>query len=113
MRYILPFLLLATPAVAADLATGDAIRAAISGNTVTGSMAASGGYGEYYAADGSIRAADYKGKWAVKGDKMCFAYGQEPEVCWSVVIEGTQVVWMSDSGEEGRGSIKPGNPGGW
>jgi len=49
----------------------------------------------------------------VKGDKMCFTYGQDPEVCWSVVISGAQVVWMSEAGEEGHGRIKPGNPGGW
>ncbi|GLS85677.1 hypothetical protein GCM10010873_06500 [Cypionkella aquatica] len=113
MRYILPLLLLASPAVAADLATGDAIRAAISGNTVSGSMSASGAYGEFYAADGTIRAADYTGTWAVKGDKMCFTYGQDPENCWSVAITGSHVVWMSETGEEGHGSIKPGNPGGW
>ena len=104
---------LATPAFSADLATGDAIRAAISGNTVSGSMSASGAYGEYYAADGTIHAADYTGKWAVKDNKMCFAYGQDPENCWHVIIEGAQVIWMSEAGEEGRGSIKPGNPGGW
>ena len=113
MRYILPLLLLATPAVAADLATGDAIRAALVGNTVTGSMAASGAYAEFYAPDGSLHAADYTGAWAVKGNKMCFTYGQDPEVCWSVVISGAQVVWMSEAGEEGHGRIKPGNPGGW
>ncbi|MDB5657480.1 MAG: hypothetical protein JWS10_95 [Cypionkella sp.] len=113
MRYILPFLLLATPAGAADLATGDAIRSALVGNTVTGSMSASGAYAEFYAPDGSLHAADYTGKWAVKGDKMCFAYGQDPENCWSVVIDGAHVVWMSEAGEEGHGSIKPGNPGGW
>lgn len=113
MRYILPLLLLSTPVQAADLATGDAIRAALAGNTVTGSMSASGGYAEFYAADGSIHAADYTGKWAVKGDKMCFAYGQDPEVCWAVAIEGAKVTWMSEAGEEGHGSIKPGNPGGW
>ena len=113
MRYILPLLLLATPALAADLANGDAIRAALVGNTVTGSMAASGAYAEFYAPDGSLHAADYTGSWAVKGDKMCFAYGQDPENCWSVTISGNRVVWSSDAGEEGSGTIKKGNPGGW
>lgn len=112
LRFI-PLFLLALPAYAADLAGGEAIRAALEGNTVEGSMAASGGYAEYYAPDGTIHAADYAGSWAVKGDKMCFAYGNDPENCWSVVIAGNKVVWMSEAGEEGQGTIKKGNPGGW
>ena len=69
-----PFaLILALPAVAQDLATTDAIKAAISGNTVQGSMTSSGAYTEYYAADGVIKGADYTGAWTVDGDKMCFA----------------------------------------
>jgi hypothetical protein len=113
VRYILPIILCAGPAFAGELASGDAIRAAMAGNTVEGSMAASGGYAEFYAPDGSIRAADYAGTWAVKGNKMCFAYGQDPESCWSAEINGASVVWIGDAGEEGRGAIKPGNPGGW
>lgn len=113
MRIFLPLLLLAQPAFAGELATADMIRAALVGNTVEGSMAASGGYAEYYAADGSLRAADYSGRWAVKGDKMCFTYGEDPELCWSVSISGDRIVWIGEAGEEGSGRIRPGNPGGW
>ena len=114
MRMFLPLLLLAQPAFGGELATADMIRGALVGNTVEGSMIASGGYAEFYAADGSLRAADYSGRWAVKGDKMCFTYGADPELCWSVTITGNRVVWLGDAGEEeGQGTIKPGNPSGW
>lgn len=113
MRFLLPLLLLGAPAFAGDLASGGAIKAALAGNTVEGSMAASGAFAEYYAPDGSIRAAEYSGVWSVKGDKMCFAYGQDPENCWSVKISGSSVEWIGEAGAEGRGKIKPGNPGGW
>ena len=46
---------IAGPALAQDAASGDAIKAAITGNTVQGSMLASGVYTEFYAADGTIR----------------------------------------------------------
>lgn len=36
-------------------------------------------------------------------------YGQDPEVCWSVVISGAQVVWMSEAGEEAMAVSRPGN----
>lgn len=113
LRYCLPVLVLATPVAAADLAKADAIRAALVGNTVTGSMIASGAYAEYYAPDGTLRAADYAGHWALKGDRMCFRYGQDPELCWGVVLSGGHVAWIGENGEEGQGVIKPGNPAGW
>jgi hypothetical protein len=106
-------LLMALPAMAQSHASADAIRAALIGNTVTGNMLASGGYAEFYAPDGSIRAADYTGKWAIKGDRMCFDYGDAAETCFSVALSGASVVWLGDGGEEGAGQIKPGNAGGW
>ena len=85
--------LFALPAIAEDL-TGDAIRGAIIGNTVQGSMNASGGYAEYYAPDGAIKAADYAGAWEVKGNEMCFTYGADPALCATVRLDGDQVVWV-------------------
>ena len=113
LRHILPLMFLAAPVSAADLADAGAIRAALAGNTVVGNMLASGSFAEFYAPDGAIHAADYTGNWAVKGNKMCFAYGGEAETCFGVAISGSQVVWMGDGGEEGSGSIKSGNPNGW
>jgi hypothetical protein len=98
---------------AAQTATGDQITAAIAGNTVQGSMTASGAYTEFYAADGTIKGADYTGTWTVDGDRMCFAYGADPATCFGVAIAGDQVTWMAGDVAEGTGTILPGNPNGW
>ena len=114
MRPILAMLcLLSSPAFAQQVATADQIKAALTGNTVIGSMSASGAYTEYYAADGTIRAADYAGKWAIEGDKMCFTYGDDPATCWAASVQGDQVTWLVDGVPEGTGTIQPGNPNGW
>lgn len=113
IRHILPLLLLALPAQAQSTASAEVIRAALVGNTVQGSMVASGSYAEYYAPDGTIHATDYKGKWAIRGNKMCFAYGEDPVNCWAAVIGGNHVTWVGAAGEEGSGTITKGNPGGW
>jgi hypothetical protein len=112
-RFVFIASLLSTPAVAQDLATGDQIRAAVAGNTVVGSMAASGAYTEYYAADGTIRSADYTGRWTIEGDTMCFAYGEDVATCWNVRLSGDQVSWLINGTVEGSGSIVAGNPNGW
>ena len=95
---------------AADPATGDAIRAAVSGNTVQGAMADSGAYTEFYAADGTIKGKDYQGTWSIKDDTKCFAYGADPAVCWNARIDGDHVVWVQDGTDKGDGTILPGNP---
>ncbi len=112
-RFMLCLLVLASPSAAQSQVSGDAIRAALIGNTVTGNMLASGGYAEYYAPDGSIRAADYTGKWAIKGDRMCFDYGDAAETCFAVALSGNRVIWLGDGTEEGAGVIRSGNAGGW
>ena len=76
-------------------------------------MAASGPYAEFYAPDGTILAADYAGRWSIKGNKMCFDYGDGPAGCWQAVISGKSVIWIGATGEEGSGRIRPGNPAGW
>ena len=105
-------LLLATGsiALAGATATGDQINAAISGNTVQGSMIASGAYTEFYGTDGVIKGKDYTGKWRVNGDTMCFQYGQDPEACWQVKLDGEQVTWVKEGKEDGTGTIVKGNP---
>jgi hypothetical protein len=100
---------LASPGLAQTLATGPEITAAISGNTVQGSMTASGAYTEFYAADGTIKGPDYAGTWTVDGDTMCFSYGEAPD-CWNVRIEGEAVTWVQDGVDGGTGTIVAGNP---
>ncbi len=103
------FLALPLPAMAQDLATGDAIKAAISGKTVQGSMTETGAYTEFYAEDGTIRGADYTGKWTVEARAMCFDYGEGVE-CWGVKIAGDAVTWVKDGADLGTGTIVAGNP---
>jgi hypothetical protein len=112
-RIVAAVVVFASPAIAQDLATSDQIGAALSGNTVIGSMSASGAYTEYYAADGTIRSADYAGRWYIEGDTMCFAYGEDPATCWGVQLVGDQVSWLVDGAVEGVGKIVAGNPNGW
>ena len=112
-RLALSLLLCATVAPsawAADLATGEAIRAAIAGNTVQGNMLDSGAYSEFYAVDGAIKGKDYQGTWTVEGDTMCFAYGTDPAMCWNVRLDGDRVAWVKDGADKGDGTILPGNP---
>ena len=113
IRHLLPLLMLAHPAVAETTASGDALRSALVGNSVQGSMMASGGYAEYYAPDGTIHGADYSGKWSIQADKMCFAYGEDPANCWAAVVSGNHITWVGAGGEEGSGTISKGNAGGW
>lgn len=94
---------------AQPLATGSEITAAVSGNTIQGSMSASGAYTEFYAADGSIKGKDYTGVWKVEGDKMCFSYGEAPD-CWNVRLKGEAVTWVQDGVDGGSGTIVAGNP---
>ena len=109
LRLLAMALLVSGPAFAQDLAKGDAITAAISGNTVQGSMVSSGVYAEFYGADGVIKGKDYAGKWSVEGDTMCFSYG-EAATCYGVRISGDQVTWVIDGKDDGVGTIVTGNP---
>lgn len=112
IRLAFAAVLLATSALADTHSSGDAIRAAISGNTVQGSMSATGAYTEFYAADGTIKGADYTGAWAIEGDKMCFTYGETPPDCWNAKVAGDQITWVKDGADLGTGTILPGNPNG-
>jgi uncharacterized Zn ribbon protein len=99
-----------TSASFADMAKGDQILAAISGNTVQGSMDASGAYTEFYAADGTVFGKDYKAKWSVEGDTMCWVYDGSPKDCWGAELSGDQVKWVKDGKAQGTGTVLKGNP---
>lgn len=92
------------------LATGAQIRQAVSGNTVEGSMDATGRYTEFYAADGSVRAKGYRARWSIEGDSMCWVYEGQPKDCWQVSIKGSQIRWIKGGKVMGSGTRVSGNP---
>ena len=102
-------MIMALPA-SAGLAKGEAITAAISGNTVQGNMDSSGPYAEHYGADGVVHGKDYKAKWSVEADTMGWVYEGTPKDCWGAEIAGDQVKWVKDGKAQGTGTILPGNP---
>jgi hypothetical protein len=101
---------ISTGAAWAEMAKGDQITAAISGNTVQGNMDSTGPYAEFYAADGTVFGKDYKAKWFIEGDTMCWIYDGSPKDCWSIELSGDQVKWVKDNKAQGSGTIAKGNP---
>ncbi len=93
----------------AVMATSEQVTAAVSGNTIQGNMDSSGAYAEYYAPDGTVFGKDYKAKWSVEGDTMCWVYEGSPKDCWGVEIEGDQVKWVKDGKAQGSGTVIEGN----
>ena len=114
LRIAVTCFLLATPALAQELAAGDVIRSAVSGNTVQGSMTSSGVYTEFYADDGAIKGQGYTGIWRIEGDTMCFTYGDTPATCLGARVDGDQITWVENGTDDiGTGAIVVGNPNGF
>ena len=90
--------------------TASELTAAVSDHTYQGSMSAGGsGFAEYYAADGSIVADGYSGKWRVEDGMMCFQYGDNDERCFAVTLDGPSMVMLKDGEIDGNGMLIPGN----
>jgi hypothetical protein len=106
-------LLAAAPHSYAASATSEQILAAVSGNTIQGNMDSTGPYVEFYAPDGVVFGKDYKTKWSVEDNKMCWVYDGSPKDCWGVEIEGDQVKWLKDSKPQGSGTVLKGNTNGF
>ncbi len=102
----------AVPAQAQTAVSGDALRAALVGSTVTGGMADGSAYAEFYAEDGTIRARDYTGVWTIEGDQMCLNYGGAPS-CFGAAVDGSNVTWLVDGTVAGTGTIAAGNSNGF
>lgn len=96
-------------AVAGDLAAKDEITGAVSGKTYQGSMLKDS-FVEYYDADGSIKGKGYSGTWRATDQAMCFTYGDNPEVCWGLEINGPAVTLYKDGKVDGTGILIDGNP---
>lgn len=101
-------MVISTTANAGDLATNSEITAAVVDKTYQGSMTKNS-FAEYYASDGSIKGKDYAGKWRVTNNTMCFTYGDKPEVCWGLEINGPAVTLYKDGKVDGAGMLVDGN----
>lgn len=100
----------ADPAAADEAPTAADVKAAVSDRTYQGSMSAAGsGFAEYYAADGSIRADGYSGKWRADDGMMCFQYGSDPERCFEVRFNGPSMEMYKDGALDGNGMLIEGN----
>ena len=84
------------------------LRKQIIDHTVTGSMSTGGDYGEYYAPDGQLLAAEYTGSWTIEDDKLCLDYGDGAD-CYGAAMDGLDVVWYLDGEKVGTGSLQQGN----
>ncbi len=100
---------MATSAFAVDLSSKTEIEAAVSGKTYQGSML-DNGFAEYYDPDGSIKASGYSGSWRVDEGVMCFTYGESPERCWDVLVDGPAMTMYRDDNIHGNGILVEGNP---
>lgn len=104
-------MMLSLPAAAQEEPSAATISAAVSDHTYQGSMSQAGsGFGEYYAPDGSIRGDGYAGTWRTEEGAMCFKYGDKPERCFDIRIDGPSMVMLKEGEIRGNGMLIPGNP---
>jgi len=104
----------AMTARAGDRPSADELQAAVSDHTYQGSTSAAGsGFAEYYAPSGDILGDGYSGKWRVEDGRMCFQYGDKPEGCWDIELQGPSMVMFKDGEVDGNGMLIQGNPNGY
>ncbi len=98
---------------AAAPVTGAAAWARLLGNTIVGRVAGDS-FAEYFDPGGSVRYVDKDGvstgTWAVKGDRVCFAFPEEDErSCDGFEVAGTIGTSTDDDGTAVHFDIQPGN----
>lgn len=97
-------------AAALEALGGDRIKAIVGGATIEGSMNDGTRYSTYYAPDGTLRGADYAGKWTVEDDTLCLAYDDvEGEACFQVGGNEQGIMLMRDGKVAGQGAVTKGN----
>ena len=94
---------------AGQMATDAEIVSAVSGKSLQGSMLKNT-FAEYYAPDGTIKGKGYSGKWRVANNAMCFQYGDKPEGCWELELNGPSMILFKDGKVDGNGILVEGNP---
>ncbi len=98
-------------ALAGDGVSAEEITAAVSDSTYQGSMTKSdSAFAEYYQPDGTIAGKGYSGKWRVEDNTMCFQYGDNPENCWEIELNGSAMTLVKEGKADGSGMLIEGNP---
>lgn len=107
------------PAIPAPGAAGQqklaglAAWSALVGNSVTG-KSDDDDLVEFYAKNGTVKqrvgTETNTGKWALKGQKVCFDYGNdEDETCYTVKVQGSKATFADEDGNVSVYTILPGN----
>lgn len=107
----------ATMAVAQTKTTGAEAWKALVGNTIVGKSEGGADMVEYYAPDGGVRqklaGSVDKGKWTLKGDKVCLKYetddDEEPD-CYGIAVTGDDLIYTDEEKKDLKFKILKGNP---
>jgi hypothetical protein len=94
--------------------TGRAAWETVVGNTLTGESSGTT-FHEFVRDDGTTSLlADgdvTAGLWTTEGGvKVCFKYGDEDKVCYTLVVNGDEVTFTDSDGTDLRATLLPGNP---
>jgi hypothetical protein len=99
------------PAPATKL-TGMAAWSALVGNTVVGKLEGKD-FADYYLPDGTVKSMVESqivtGRWSLEGDRICFAYPDEPRECYGMEVTGETATFTDRSGTGIRVQILKGN----
>ncbi len=97
--------------------TGAEAWKSVVGNTIVGKSAQGADLAEYYAPDGAVRQKlagnPDKGKWELKGDKVCLKYESDDEDepdCYGVAVSGDTLTYTEDDKSTRDYKIVKGNP---
>lgn len=116
----LALLALGQPAAAAEKLSGEAIKRAFTGNTVSGRYARGGLFTEYH--DASGQALGHNGYqpntdacWITRGDQVCYYYGPQSErTVHCFTVEKTERLYILRNAADGQinalATVELGNP---
>lgn len=110
-------LTLAGAALAQTKTTGVEAWKALVGNTIVGKSEGGADLIEYYAPDGGVRqkiaGSPDKGKWELKGDKVCLKYetddDDQPD-CYGITVAGDDLIYTDEEKNNLPFKILKGNP---
>jgi hypothetical protein len=95
--------------------TGLAAWNALVGNSISGKNEDGDPVTEFYLRNGTVKQMTddeiETGKWAARGDKICFEYpDDDEESCYTVVLDGNVATFTDEDGSGRRYEVLQGNP---